>query len=101
MTGATDAIRLRGIDSYSMFAVLRKPLLQKRCWIPVSRARRRRWQESGTRVGAAPGRARAAAVRGLVTACVTSPQSGNRNTCEDGDAECGSKIGNRRRAGSD
>lgn len=50
MTGMTDAVRLRQIDGLGVFAVLHKPLLQETVLDSVSRARRRRWDETHTAV---------------------------------------------------
>jgi len=48
MTGVTDAVRLRQIDGLGVFAVLHKPLLQETVLDAVSRARRRRWEDTHT-----------------------------------------------------
>jgi CheY-like chemotaxis protein len=46
MTGVIDPVRLRHLDSLGVFALLRKPLTQEAVLDAVSRARRKRWEET-------------------------------------------------------
>jgi DNA-binding response OmpR family regulator len=46
MTGVSDPARLRRVDELGVFAVLPKPLTQETILDVVSRARRRRWQDT-------------------------------------------------------
>ena len=46
MTGITDPIRLRQLDGLGALMILHKPLVQESVLDAVSRARRRRWEES-------------------------------------------------------
>lgn len=46
MTGVSDVTRLRQLDGLGAFAILQKPLTQEVVLDAVSRARRRRWEDT-------------------------------------------------------
>lgn len=46
MTGLSDQVRLRQVDGFGVFALLQKPLSQEVVLDVVSRARRRRWEQT-------------------------------------------------------
>jgi CheY-like chemotaxis protein len=46
MTGVSDPVRLRRVDGLGVFAILQKPLTEEAVLDAVSRARRRRWEET-------------------------------------------------------
>jgi AmiR/NasT family two-component response regulator len=46
MTGVSDQVRLRQVDGFDVFALMQKPLSQEVVLDVVSRARRRRWEQT-------------------------------------------------------